>query len=220
MGASGLNIVASRIKRLTAAFFILTLLFQLISCDDYGVIYTESIENYNTEEYPVKSAVFLETIPDNATVISFSYYDYWHESSEIYIELKFRTEAELEEYINSIKTHSESYLINATKPSDGEWFVEVQNPYDSNYVELVSLSHSSWQNNKHSVGYSIEHHNTYITYVCNYGIISYSSEDLTVIQSSTQGRFETFEENYVPKYFERFNIPTDEEFERRYYVEY
>ena len=142
------------------------------------------------------------------------------------MELKFRTEAELKEYINSLKTHSESYLMNAAKPSDGEWFVEVQNPYDPNYVELVLLAHSSWQNDKHFVGYSIEKKDSinsehkYTQYVCNYSIISYSLEDLTVIQSSTQGYFEYFEEAYVPKYFRRFNIPTDEELERRYYVEY
>lgn len=226
MGASGLNVIANGIRRSVAVFFILTLLFQLVSCDDYGVIYTESIEDYNTEEYPVKSTVFLETIPDSATVISFSYYDYWHESHEIYIELKFSAESELKEYINSIKDHAESYLINATKPSNGEWFAEVESPYDSNYVELISLSHSTWQNDKRFVGYSIEkrdsveHSGYYTQYVCNYQIISYSLEDLTVIQSSTQGYFEYFEEAYVPKYFRRFNIPTDKELERRYYVEY
>lgn len=213
-------------KALSAILITVILLFSLVSCDD-GVIYTESIEDYNTEEYPIKSPIFLEAIPDNATVISFYYYEYWHESHDLYIELEFSAESELKEYINSIKNHAESYLTNSTKPSGGEWFIEVENPYDPNYVELVSLSHSTWQNDKRFVGYSIEYQDSvehngykYIQYVCNYRIISYSLEDLTVIQSCAQGRFEPFEEDYIPKYFERFNIPTDKELERRYYVEY
>ena len=212
-------------KALSVILIAVFVLLSFASCDK-GVLYTESIEDYNTEEYPVKSPIFLETIPDNATVISYSYYDYWHESHDLYIELKFSAESELKEYINSIKNHAESYLINSTKPSGGEWFIEVESPYDPNYVELVSLSHSTWQNDKHFVGYSIEKKDSinsghkYTQYVCNYRIISYSLEDLTVIQSCAQGYFQYFEEAYVPKYFTRFSIPTDEEFERIYYVEY
>lgn len=213
-------------KKLFSVILIAVLvLFNFASCDK-GVLYTESIEDYNTEKYPIKNTIFLETIPDGATVISFAYYRYWGESRETHLELQFRTVSDLEEYINFIKSHAESYLIDCKKPSDGEWFVEVENPYNENYVDLVVLDFPSSQNGKHYVGYSIEKKDSidsghkYTQYVCNYRIISYSLEDLTVIQSSAQGYFQYFEEAYVPKYFTRFNIPTDEEFERIYYVEY
>ena len=221
MGSSGLNIIANRIKRLTAAFFILTLLFQLISCDDYGVLYTESIEDYNTEKYSVRKSFYLDSIPENATVVSFSYYEYWNESSDVYLELRFSTVQELERYICSIKDHVKSSLsTKPTQPLDNEWFLEVDNPYNEKYADLFCRSYNSSSAEGDFTGYSIKIKPNYTLYRCNYGIVSYSLEELTVIQSSAVGSFEYFEEAYVPKYFRRFNIPTDQEFERIYYVEY
>ena len=221
MGSSGLNIIANRIKRLTAAFFILTLLFQLISCDDYGVLYTESIEDYNTEKYSVRKSFYLDSIPENATVVSFSYYEYWNESSDVYLELRFSTVQELEEHLFSVKNHVKSSLsTKPTQPLDNEWFFEVDNPYNEKYADLFCRSYNTSSAEGDFTGYSIEIKPNYTLYRCNYGIVSYSLEELTVIQSSAVGSFEYFEEAYVPKYFRRFNIPTDEELERRYYVEY
>ena len=221
MGSSGLNIIANRIKRLTAAFFILTLLFQLISCDDYGVLYTESIEDYNTEKYSVRKSFYLDSIPENATVVSFSYYEYWNESSDVYLELRFSTVQELEEHLFSVKNHVKSSLVDyPVQTVDGEWLLEVDNPYNDKYVDLFCLDYVTFDKDGDVTGYSIEFKPNYTLYRCNYGVISYSLEELTVIQSSAVGSFEYFEEAYVPKYFRRFNIPTDEEFERIYYVEY
>ena len=38
-------------KMLSAILIAVILLLSLVSCDDYGVLYTESIEDYNTEKY-------------------------------------------------------------------------------------------------------------------------------------------------------------------------
>ena len=106
--------------------------------------------------------------------------------------------------------------------SQNEIFLEMPNPYNSSYTDLINLfflshtAYASW------TGYSV-YVSKGIFLKCNFGVISYSLEELKIVQSSMQGTFsfgDAFDsENYVPKYFEYFNIAINENTERKYEFE-
>ena len=52
----------------------------------------------------------------------------------------------------------------------------------------------------------------------NFGVISYSYDTLTVIQSRTRVYVDT--DDYYPKYLARFNVPKDKETEQLIYLTY
>jgi len=207
-------------KKLFSAILIAVLvLFNFASCDD-GVRYTDSVDDYNKGEYNLYKTFYLSSIPENATVVSFSYYRHVHENaSDVYLELRFSTIEELEAHLDAISNHTKTVLANShTQPYDGEWFFEVANPYDEKYVDAFCWDYNGWiDGEKNYTGYSIEQKDNYVRYKCDYGIVSYSLEDLTVIQTNARGWFSRG--NYTPRYFKRFNIPTNEEIVRRYYRE-
>ena len=208
-------------KALSAILSAVILLLSLVSCDD-GVRYTDSVDDYNRGDYYFYNSFYLSSIPENATVVSFSYYRHVHENaSDVYLELRFSTIEELEAHLDAISNHTKTVLASShTQPYDGEWFFEVANPYDENYVDAFCWDYNGWiDGEKNYTGYSIERKNDHAIYNCDYGIVSYSVEDLTVIQARAHGRFEPYEEGYTPKYFKRFNIPTNDELVRRYYIE-
>jgi hypothetical protein len=101
------------------------------------VRYTDSVDDYNKGEYYLYKTFYLSSIPENATVVSFSYYEHVHESCyDLYLELRFSTEQELEAHLDAISNHTKTVLASShTQPYDGEWFFEVANPYDEKYVD-------------------------------------------------------------------------------------
>ena len=56
-----------------------------------GIRVTTDINNYNSEKYPIPNYSFPLNLPTNAEVVSFSYFNYWHEAVDVYLELAFDT---------------------------------------------------------------------------------------------------------------------------------
>ena len=68
-----------------------------------GAIHSNNISEYNSEDYKTNisgSPVFLDTIPENAQVVDYEYYDWYRENIDVYLELKFDTQEELENYLD------------------------------------------------------------------------------------------------------------------------
>ena len=101
----------------------LIFLCSIMSSCEYPV-FTQNISDYNTPQYPIGDRFFLDKIPDNADTIAFSFYEYRHEDFDLYLELKFKTLEEMEEYLKTLKNHvtntsnlknDESILYNCKK---------------------------------------------------------------------------------------------------------
>ena len=203
-------------KPLITILSIFLVLATLVSCGNKGELYTEDISDYNSDQHHRRSSFFLPELPTNADVVFFSSYNYYNEIFDQYLELKFNTKEEMHEYISSILDYDLASFSkeNREEPAIG-WVVEETNPYNSSYTDLISTSMTSgtfgdvdirW------VGYKIsitgkEH------IEANLSIVSYSDEELTVIQSYLYGYDYTF------SYFTRFNIPLDKNHERIVKVE-
>ena len=197
-----------------AILSLLLILSTLVSCSNSGERYTEDINDYNSEQHHLHSSFFLPELPSNAEIVYFSSYFYYYEIFDQYLELKFNTEEEMHEYISSILDYDSSFFTkdNKQEPAVG-WVVEETNPYNSSYTDLISTTLTSGYagDSVRWVGYKIRTTGS-VRINANLSIVSYSDEELTVIQSYLYGT------NYTFKYFTRFNIPLDENHERRVIV--
>lgn len=199
------------------------IVYNIVTVGD-GFHHTEDIAEYNSKKYPIVSDVFLEKIPSNAKVISFSYYDYWNEEKEIYLELEFNSLEEMEDYLQSLKKHCFESVADRKIPSgfQGEWLMESKNPHDLKYTDLFCVSRTINTQMEGSekasdyTGYKIDVREDLTFYKCYYSIISYSYDDLRVIQSDTRGTFYDKRNNYIPKFLLRFSVPITENFDRMY----
>ena len=195
-----------------------------LSMVENGLNHTENIADYNSGEYPIFSDIFLDEIPSNAKVVSFSYYDYWKEEKEIYLELEFDSAEAMDNYLASLKEHCLESVAGREMPSgfQGEWLLEKQNPHDSQYTDLFCLSNTvatqmeGTSEVDYYTGYSIDMRKNRFFYKCYYAVISYSYEDLRVIQSDTSGNFYDRGNNYIPKFLLRFSVPLTEDYNRMY----
>lgn len=98
------------------------------------VFYTENAEDYNTDKYPITEPIFLSEIPENASVVRFSYYDYWYEVLDIYLELKFNTADEMKQYLSELELKCQRDLSKFDNTmSKGAWFSTEDNPYMQGY---------------------------------------------------------------------------------------
>ncbi len=208
--------IKKRIKKKTfiiiilLAVIVVIILIMILNKSPYP-LYTEKAEDYNSELYPINAPIFLENIPIEAEIISYSYYNYWEEDRDTYLELKFQDRSDMEKYIEQLI----SCVIKREQKGSGkdanECFVERTNPYQESYTDLFCTSYKSYVSDYCYTGYEIEHYeNSGIIYSCNYGLISYSYEDLIVIQTSCQGSIVKSVQEYTPKYFVRFNVPENE----------
>ena len=179
------------------------------------VFYTEDISDYNQEGYLLSKVIFPEAIPDNAQVVSFAYYDYWYELQDCYLELKFETVEDMELYLSERIEASSSVLENTS--STEPYYVEVQNPYNASFSEYIYLNNITFKGDLSYTGYEIDKLEEDFYYSCNFGIISFSHETLTVIHTKTCGGFLIGDDRYVPKYFKRFQVPHDQESQRLFY---
>lgn len=189
------------------------------------MIYVEGAEFYNTEDYPLYETLFLKELPQEAEAVDFSYYLYYTaEEEDTYLELKFNSLDEMQVYLDTLTATLVDYYRNSyneTQSNNGEWFIECPNPYNEKYTDLFSVVFDAgYCTGADYTGYVIEKNEDLFWYKCDYGIISYSYEELTVIQTSSEGWFcESVHGDYVPKYLKRFNVPLNEEHIRKLVVE-
>ena len=176
---------------------------------------TTDISDYNTEEYSLDwHYIFPETIPENAEVLDFLYYEYSCDFEDYYLELKFDTPEELLEYLSIRIETVESKLSNQPYYTFEEGvFVEEQNPYDASYVDLF-FAYKCWgdSDGECRVGYTIKGSDRRIDVL--YNVISYSMDELIVIHEYTMTRNYYTAEQKLPTYFIRFGVDTDIEIER------
>ena len=178
--------------------------------------YTDDIADYNSKEYPIYSKLFLEEIPLTAKIESFYYYAYYNEECDVYLELKFDNIENLEHYISNVKKRIKEEGTN-TIFLNGSCFLENKNPYDESFTDLFCSSKFCSTSHKNVSGYKVKYIENERYIEAFYEIISYSLEDLTVILTYSGG---WFSERYIPKYFDRFNVPLDNELERYEEVEF
>ena len=180
-----------------------------------GRLYTDDIQDYNSKKYQIPQTVFLPEIPENAEVVEFSYYNYWHEARDVYLELKFQTKAEMDDYLRLLKENGTASCNKDTSADKAEWFVEETNIYDQSFTDLFCLIHCSEDGEGYYTGYRTEVGKDGSICACNFGVISFSYEKLTVIQSCTHGWYREAVHDYVPKYLVRFGVPVNENHDRR-----
>ena len=197
-----------------ASILVLTLICcGLSSCFSNHCVYTENSADYNLYEHKF----FPSEIPKSAEILKFSKYEYWVEDYDTYLELKFNTVEELEHHLGNLKDNIKNSVKKEIYPNNESLFLEVENPYDSTYTDVFVLCYATWSDSQRYTGYEFEIYEDYSVLDCNFLIISYSYEDLILIESATQGSFgDDYGYDYVPKYFERFNIPLDEKCKRIY----
>ena len=216
-------------KKIAALFLIFGISLSLTSCRLLEAIekaldldypkYTDDISNYNTEEYPINAPLFMDDIPANAEIVSFKYYNYWNECEDIYLELKFKDEIELSQYVETVMNFAKEY----SKTHYGkdftvdESFIVEENPYNSSYTDCIYIVLSRKSGDNMITGYAISQDDGR-DIDCYYRIISYSISDLTVIQTSSVGYYRELLQEYIPQYMERFSVDVNAEFTRWYHV--
>jgi len=209
--------IAAKISRIVIVFSLLIAMLLMSSCYDYP-IYTDDIVLYSQT---ISNNNFYKTnLPESAEIVNFSHYNNWNEDLDTFLELSFRSEEDLIECLK-VLAPSKFDPNGEGGYKQSELFLEMPNPYNSSYTDLVNLFYLSSNANTTYTGYSVRV--SKIMFLrCNFGVISYSLEELKIIQSSMQGSFsfgDTFDsENYTPKYFEYFNIPINEHTEKTYEV--
>lgn len=186
-----------------------------------GVYVTESVSDYNTAEYPLHLPVFLNELPPCAEVVSFSYYNYWYEANDYYLELKFSSRELMEDYLSEWWVAASESQQQDRRQTDREWFVVDPNPYDSSYTDIFCTTYINSTADMEYTGYSVEPpedpHSP--SYHCNFGVISYSFDELIVIQTYVHGHFREAVHHHVPRFFLRFALPLEERYERRFYFD-
>ena len=144
------------IRVLLSLVLVLSLMLSMASCQD-GEKYTSDIADYNTEKYPIYSP-FPETIPENAEVVKFVWYNYWHEDTDEYLELRFDSEDALQEFLDERITTVSNELTAFYKfrPADGNWFFTTENPYDDSFVDCFNKDGDAWIGDERYVGYEVK----------------------------------------------------------------
>ena len=99
------------------------LLFEIATVEN-GLLFTEDVADYGTEKYPVALTVFPTKLPSNAQIIDFSYYNYWHQAQDVYLELKFDSLSQMESYLSTVLASCQQICADYTPPLNGKWFIE------------------------------------------------------------------------------------------------
>ena len=169
-------------------------------------LYSENIDDYQAcTEW---SEIFLDTIPEYATVDEFSYtYDELY-VEEIYLELSFNSGDDTIQYVNEVYSYSVDNFSSYDKPTVGAYFKIVTNPYNSDYTDMFCLgdayiyySEAEFDDYLPYTGYEIySSENSEGIYYC-FGVISYSETDRKVIQSYCFVCYTS----YMPKYVSYFD---------------
>lgn len=184
------------------------ILLAIISCSiailimllgERGIVYTDDIQNYDSGQYYISSSVFPKKIPKNAQVVSFKYFDYWYEATDIYLELRFNSSEEMETYLGS---------FNISDTSD---YIQTKNIYNPSYEEVFSTQCAVWENEAEYTGYTIRNLDSdTMVYECSFETISFSRDELVVIHTFASGWFRENIHEHIPEYFKRFKVPLQE----------
>ena len=211
-------------KRNIGMMITVSLLLTILNgCFKEDFDYITDIESYDDLGLSSPSSfysIYLD-LPSDAEVLNFSYYkNSLFNHSDIYLELKFQDVESIERYLNEIILKLEERNQEKVAPcyaKDGKHYHSEPNPYNSSYTDIFSLDKAMWSAGVNFVGYRYEPGdiNNYHTY---YEIISYSMEDLIIIQTASDGFFGTAKNEHLPKYLEHFNMPLSKPVERWIYV--
>ena len=210
-------------------FIIAMLFFLIISVglsvtniikNENGIKFSDNIEKYNFEEYEIPKTVFPSEIPSNAQVVSFSYFNYWNETTDIYLELKFKTLEEMRAYLSDLKYDCASNCSKINPAQKNVKFIEVQNIYNLSYEDMFCPLYISFQDENKYTGYKIvETGSEKMRYECNFGLISYSFDELTVIHTYVYGWYRNNVHKHIPEYFKRFDVPLYENHQRVFIID-
>ena len=185
-------------------------------------VYIDDIDEYGIEKLSNSDDIFSVEIPPTANVTDFSSFsdDLYH-LTDIYLELKFANAEELELYVNQILTNIANeyrdYCMRANYVYDGAYYSE-QNPYNAAYTDIFSYNRAWIGTDKIHFGYEIDPDELY-EYEVYFSLVSYSVDELTVIQTFSAGAYSADIHECTPKYFERFNVPANEYTEHWIYVD-
>ena len=207
-------IIALLMIAMVLAFLMLLVCFG----DDETKKYTNDIEDYNTEKYPLTTLLFPQQIPENATINKFSYYEFYHEDFEEYLELSFKTREEIEIYIENFLATAKDELITSGYHIFGEdLFIVEENPYNKLYTDVIFTNFGVSNAYEDFTGYKYDKNRDYgCLSIYSFGCVSYSYEELIVVHSYLSGTF-TLENDYIPQYIEKFNINSNEDLSRIIY---
>ena len=159
-------------------------------------------------------------IPESAELVGFSYYNYYRENEDAYLEIRFSSVEDLQAYLVEYMVNAENYLRQYTPPTTGEWFLTVPNPYHSAYTDLVSCHATVHSGGEIYTGYYVEPlgEEGLPWLLANCWIVSFSEEELCVIHSRFRGSFFENEDRYTPKYLRRFQVAVELSLDRRYFL--
>ena len=200
-------LVKGYVIKLCALSLIVSLLI-LSSCDDPNISYTNDPADYS----------LLNDIPEDAQVVDYSYAELYDGRSDFYLELKFTTVQGFEQFLEKLmKEARDEKLDGEIYKDDTDLFLKTTNPYDSSFNEIVFLTNPRQRGYIYWVGYKDYCYSVNETIECCLSLISYSLEELIVIQTRIYGVFPEYIYDYrMPKYFERFNIVINEDCHRVY----
>ena len=186
------------------ALVIVAIILGFVSPSSYYC--TNEVDNYNKDDYQLPSVLFPEQIPSNADVVHFSYYSYWYEKQDYYLELKFESTEEMEFYLKELKKRALENNPFASGNKRKVEFVEKENLNNSKFVDLFYSGFLSYYKESTYTGYKVQKNGDgdKKLYLCNFGGLSYSYEECVVISFYTVGTFGELDDDYMPKYFTRF----------------
>lgn len=211
-----MNTVIKSQKRIAILALFLILPCLLSSCSSEFPFYTEDIAHYTDPESDIDHDFYLASIPNNALAVFYCSYEYWYDASETYLELKFNSVEEMQSYLDEVKAHN----VNSSRRvglTEEELLIQAENPYDKSYVDLIHTDYSIYIDKTRYTGYEFEDSSEGKFHIfSNFAVISYSYENLIVIQTAISGHFESGCDDYIPKYFRRFNIPLEPASSKKY----
>jgi hypothetical protein len=175
----------------------------MLTLGPYGCSYTQNIANYGNYDREMDIAHFPESIREDMTLVSFSYFYKYIDTTQtdLYLEVKFDDRQTMEKYLTQAK---EAWSENGIQ--------EFQNPYDPGYRDFVE--------NRQLQGFSVSRisfggDGDYQYVDMDYRSVSYSFDDLTIIYNYTEIGNDIFlgddpeRGEYTPKYLERFGVEKD-----------
>ena len=95
-----------------------------------NILQISGINHYDPELYSIPLTVFPAEIPSSAHVLSYTYYNYWHEAEDIYLELKFDNLKDMEDYLFNVKQNCLDNCHDYTPLNNNSWFLETENIYN------------------------------------------------------------------------------------------
>lgn len=188
------------------------------------VIYTTDIEEYYKKTLYHYSDIFPEALPENAQLVNFFYYNYWKDNIEVFLEIEFDSKEFMESFLDlhqkqCQEKYKKKYESTPFFEAINYCFTKKENPYKKSYTDLYHMTHTTSTVDKEFTGYRIDLGEDTAEYTCNFGVISYSYEDLRVVFAYVRGSFHNNVHYYTPAYFVRFEVPVTQKIECYIYID-